>query len=132
MIKLVSLILDLVAPKAKAEIEHELTAVDFVYSDLVDKICSKYKVLSRNSESVVVRVKGDFFSDLRAVQVIVGKQANQGHYSKVGFNLEIKDIGKSKILVKAEERVILGYLETNAISSVLAMKLDLLIETIRQ
>jgi hypothetical protein len=118
---MVSLILDLLAPKAKAELNLELKCN---YDDFVDSLRKQHKVLSCNGSISKFRIKGDFFSNFRATKVVIGQKANPKHYGKVGFDLEVHSSNNDKILLKAEERVILGYLELKAVSNALTSMLE--------
>jgi len=118
---MVSLILDLLAPKAKAELNFESkNGCD----KFIDNLKKQHKLLNSNSSALKFRVKGDFFSDLRATQVVVGKKANPKHYAKVGFYLEVHSSDSNQILLKAEERVILGYIELEAVGKALSSMLE--------
>ncbi|MBH0015640.1 MULTISPECIES: hypothetical protein [unclassified Pseudoalteromonas] len=118
---MVSLILDLLAPKAKAEFNFELKNG---YDKFIDNLKSQHKPLNSNSSILKFRIEGDFFSDLRATQVVVGKKANPKHYAKVGFDLEVHSLDNNKVLLKAEERVIFGYIELKAVGKALASMLE--------
>ena len=111
------------APKAKAQLDIKLNST---YQDLIDNFDSKFKLKSKTPSSAVYRVEGDFFSELAATQVAIGKTANPNHYSKVGFDLCINQNDNS-VTLTAEERVILGYLELKAVGVALKSKLDNLV-----
>jgi len=118
---MVSLILDLLAPKAKAELNLELKCG---YDDFIEGLGKQHKVLSSNGSISKFRIKGDFFSDLRATKVLIGQKANPKHYGKVGFDLEVHSSNTDQILLKAEERVIFGYLELKAVGNALSSMLE--------
>jgi hypothetical protein len=118
---MVSLILDLLAPKAKAEFNFEL---ENGYDKFIDNLKSQHELLKSNGSILKFRVKGDFFSDLSATQVVVGKKPNPKHYAKVGFDLEVHPSNSNQVLLKAEERVILGYIELEAVGKALSSMLE--------
>ena len=118
---MVTLILDLLAPKAKAELNIELKCG---YANFVEELGKQHKVLSSNCSISKFRIKGNFFSDLRATKVVTGQKANPKHYGKVGFDLEVHSSNNVQILLKAEERVVLGYLELKAVGSALSSMLE--------
>jgi len=118
---MVSLILDLLAPKAKAELNLEL---EDGYDKFVESLEKQHKILSNNGSISKFRIKGNFFSDLRATKVVVGQKANPKHYAKVGFDLEVHSSNSAHVLLKAEERVILGYLELKAVGNALSLMLE--------
>ncbi len=113
---MISALLDLVAPRAKARLEVELnTNLD----NFLSNIKSEHTLIESNKRQYKFRVNGNFFSDLKATGVVVGNSANPNHHNNAGFNLTIENTKKSKVILKAEERVILGYLEVVAISAAL-------------
>ncbi|NMP30028.1 hypothetical protein HII17_00515 [Thalassotalea sp. M1531] len=118
---MVSLILNLVAPKAKAELNFELNSS---YDDFIDNLAKRHKFLSNNGSIAKFRIKGNFFADLRATKVVIAQKANPKHYAKVGFDLEIHSSNTKQVLLKAEERVIFGYFELNAVSKALSLMLE--------
>ena len=118
---MMSIILDLIAPKAKAEFNFELKNG---FDNFIDNLRSQHELIKSNGAVVKFRIKGDFFSDLRATQVVVGKKADPKHYAKVGFDLEVHSSGTNQVLLKAEERVILGYMELKAVGNALASMLE--------
>jgi hypothetical protein len=118
---MVSLIIDMFAPKAKAEFNFESKNG---FDKFIENLKKQHKILNSNSSTFKFRVKGDFFSDLRATQIVVGKKANPKHYAKVGFDLEVHSTGTNQVLLKAEERVILGYIELKAVSRALSSMLE--------
>jgi len=124
---MVSLILDLLAPKAKAELNLELEGG---YDNFVGILEEQHKVLSSNGSISKFRIKGNFFSDLRATKVVIGQKANPKHYGKVGFDLEVHSSNTEHVLLKAEERVILGYLELKAVGNALSSMLESLASSV--
>ena len=118
---MVSLILDLVAPKAKAVLNFELNAS---YDDFVNSLTKQHKVLSNNGSIAKFRIKGNFFADLRSTKVLIAQKANPKHYAKVGFDLEVHSSDTKQVTLKAEERVILGYFELKAVGKALSLMLE--------
>jgi len=121
---IVSFFLDLVAPKASAELNVELTEN---YAEFIESLTNEHKLLSKSEKMAKFRIDGDFFSDLKATQVVVGRQAEPKHYSNVGFYLEVYLQNSNIVLLKAEERVILGYIETKAVGLALLSMLKKLV-----
>ncbi|MFT6270699.1 MAG: hypothetical protein ACJAVV_003538, partial [Alphaproteobacteria bacterium] len=62
------------APKAKSELRVVLKTE---YVEFVDSLKTKHKLLSDDGSVVKFRVNGNFFYDLKATQVLIGKKANQ-------------------------------------------------------
>lgn len=122
---MISALLDLVAPRAKARLEIELNTS---LQSFISNLKSEHTLIESNQRQHKFRVNGDFFSDLKATGVALGNTANPNHYENAGFNLIVETAKKSKVVLKAEERVILGYLEIIAISSALEKALNDLAE----
>ena len=91
--------MDLLAPKAKAEFNFEFKNGP---DKFIENLKEQHKLLGNNGSIIIFRIKGDYFSDLRATEVIIGKKANPKHYSKVGFDMEVHSLGTDQILLKAE------------------------------
>ena len=119
VIEMWSKLLDLFAPKARAQVD--LTSQS--YEDLITDFNSKFKLVKQNCLAAKYRVQGDFFSNVEATQVVFGETANPKHYSKVGFDLILSKCENGITLV-AEERVIFGYLELNAVGVALEERLN--------
>ena len=94
------------------------------YLDFIESIKKEHKLLESDSQVSRFRVEGEFFSDMRAVEVVLGKEAKSKYYAKIGFNLDVYPIENNMVLLKAEERVIFGYFEIKAVSKSLALMLN--------
>lgn len=117
---MISALLDLVAPRAKARLEIELKTN---LENFLSNLKSEHTLIESNQRQHKFRINGDFFSDLKATGVVVGNNANPNHYENAGFNLTVASSKGSKLVMKAEERVILGYLEVMAVSKALEKNL---------
>jgi hypothetical protein len=122
---MISALLDIVAPRARARIEVDLS---INFDDFVSFIESENTLIEKKKQNHKFRVKGDFSSDMKATGVVLGNKANPKHYGNIGFYLNIEKSKDARIILKAEERVILGYLEVMAVSSALEKMLRDLIE----
>ncbi len=122
---MISALLDLLAPRAKARLEIELNTN---LENFLSNIKTEHTLIESNQRQHKFRVNGNFFSDLKSTSVVVGNSANPDHHENAGFNLTIENGKNSKIILKAEERIILGYLEVIAISTALEKLLNDLIE----
>lgn len=132
MIKLLSSFLSLFAPWARARHCVSEQQLGCSYSKLVDLISKELPVKKANENFHCFRVKGDFFAPPEATLVVLGAKADPAHFSNIGFNLIIKNLGKGQIQLIAEERVILGYLEVKAASVALTKRLQQIIRYIAE
>lgn len=122
---MISVILDLLAPKAKVFTKVQLSqSID----DFLNDLNSNFKLKTKLSNESVFRVPGNFFSDLRAVGIIFGNTPNPKHYKKAGFDLKVRILGNNLVEIELSERVILGYFELKALRSVLHDRMEGLIE----
>ena len=117
---MLSIILDLLAPRAMASLE---ISSRLAFPDILDDLKATHELKDKKPSLAKLRVDGDFFAQGKATHALIGKKADPKHYSKVGFNLTVIDQG-DKVVFLAEERVILGYLETKAVGEVLQYKLN--------
>lgn len=122
---MISALLDIVAPRAKARLETELNTD---LENFLSNLKSEHHLIESNERRNKFRVNGDFFADLKATDIIVGENANSEHDGKIGFDLCIENGKNSNIILKAEERVIFGYLEIIGMSSALEKTLTGLVE----
>lgn len=118
---MISALLDLVAPRAKARLEIQLnTNLD----NFLSNVKSEHTLIESNKRQHKFRVNGTFFSSLKATGIVVGNSAKPNHYENAGFYLTIENTKNSKVVLKAEERIILGYLEVIAVSAALEKMLS--------
>lgn len=82
-----------------------------------------HKLKNRNSKEARFRVDGNFFANLKATQVMIGMKASPEHFAKCGFNLLVREMDDNRVYLRAEERVILGWLEKKAVSKSLSLML---------
>ncbi len=122
---MISALLDLVAPRAKARLEIELNTN---LENFLSNLKGEHTLIESNQRHHKFRVNGNFFSDLKATGVVVRNNANPNHYENAGFYLDVTHGRDSKVVLKAEERVILGHLEVIAISTALGKMLTDLTE----
>jgi hypothetical protein len=122
---MISILLDSLAPEAKVVTTIKLSKP---LDDFVENLHSNFKVKQKVVNEMVFRVQGNFFSDLRAVGVAIGKSANPNHYKKVGCNLIVRPIDADLIELELSERIILGYFEIEAFKLVLQNRMEALIE----
>lgn len=122
---MISLILNLIAPMAVAEKE---LSIDVPYSEFVETLCRERKTKYRTDRVAKIRVDGDFFAAVESKGVAKGKAPNPTHYDKLGFYVIVEDIGDGSIILRAETRVILGWLETAAVGEAMAARLEQLVE----
>ncbi len=113
-------LLDLLAPRARASLDINSR---LAFPEVLDDLKATHELKDQKPSLAKFRVDGDFFSHGKATQVLIGKKADPKHYSKVGFNLTVIDQG-DRVVFLAEERVILGYLETKAVGEALQYKLN--------
>lgn len=125
---MVSLLLDLLAPKAQAELIVEFTGG---YTRFVSYLTQHHLVLSSSRSLSTFRIDGHFFSDLRATKVVFGHSADPKQYANVGFVLTVHEVSSDQILLQAEERVIFGYLELGAVNKALFLMLEYLSNSIK-
>ncbi len=130
MKKLFYSLLDLIAPKANAEITTELSVFKLPYPQTIEFLISENRLIEQKGKITRLRIDGNFFSDFKAIQVVIGKEANPSHYSKVGFDLEIELLNNNQVEMRATERVILGHFEISAFEQALNQRLNLLISTL--
>lgn len=116
---MISMLLDLLAPRARSNLE---VCAESAFAEIIENFEHKHELKRQGQGFAKFRVDGDFFSDLKATQVLIGKEADPKHYSKVGFDL-IVICSEGKVWFKAEERVILGYFETKAVAQALLQQL---------
>lgn len=76
---MVSIILDLFAPKAKAMMNVELNGS---FDSFIEYLSKEHKILNQSADRRKFRVKGSFFSDLRATKVIVDRKQIQSTMEK--------------------------------------------------
>ena len=122
---MISILLDLLAPKAKVVKTIELSKSTTEFLEILNL---SFKFKGKVANKTMYRVPGNFFSDLRAVGIIFGVPANPKHFKKVGFNLIVKSIDDNTIELELSERIILGYFETKAFRLVLQERMGGLIE----
>lgn len=130
MLKILSSILSLFAPWARAEIKVSSATLGLRYSELVSFLSEALPKKKDDGKSAKFRVKGDFFANPDSRQVLLGFSADPSHYSTIGFNLHVRNIGDDGVSLVAEERVILGYLEVRAVGEALNERLKHLVNTI--
>ena len=127
-----SSILSIFAPWARAKLMVSEKHLGYSYSEFVNLV-SKELITKKTGDSFSkFRVKGDFFAKPEATQVVLGVKANPAHFSNIGFNFIVKELGEGMIQLIAEERVILGYLETKAASVALGERLNHIVEYSRK
>lgn len=123
--KLISILQDLIAPRARAEISFVIKGTIEGFLASLEK---EHRLLSSGALVTKFRVKGDSFSGLGAAKILVGKKANPKDYANVGFFLEVLPQEPNMVILRAEERVIFGYLETKAVGVALGEMLKKLVE----
>ena len=69
---MISILLNLVAPSAIAELTFESTSS---FPELVDSLGKSHEIKTRNEFMAELRVDGNFFSDPRASKVLIGMKA---------------------------------------------------------
>lgn len=116
---LITALLDLIAPKATASLDIGGASL---YPSVLNHLKEKILLKAENEACAIFRVKGNFFADLESTKVVKGEKADPNHYENSGFNLKVS-VQNSRVLLQAEERVIFGHIEIDAVGQALFKQL---------